>query len=125
MASVADVMSTDVFTVEPDTPIAEVAKAMVKGRFGSVVVCRGKMIVGIFTERDVLRATAEGDDPGSTPVRKWMTSDPVTAGPDRETEDAVAEMIGQGFRHLPVVDGPDLVGVVSLRDLLAGRLGGS
>jgi CBS domain-containing protein len=123
MTTVGDVMTNDVFTVEPDTSIAEIAKVMVKGRVGSVVVCRGKMIVGIFTERDVLRATAAGDDPASTPVKNWMTNDPVTASPDRGTEDALTDMIGQGFRHLPVVVGTDLVGVVSLRDLLAARLG--
>lgn len=122
MATLEEIMTRDVFTASPETPIREVAEAMVKGRFGSAVVVGGRMLLGIFTERDVLRATAEGADP-STPVSEWMTKDPVTAPPDQDTDEAAETMLGQGFRHLPVVDGADLVGIVSLRDLLSARIG--
>lgn len=124
MPALTEVMTTDVFTASRSTSIREVVEAMVKGRFGSAVIVDGKMLLGIFTERDVLRATASGVDPGSTPVSDWMTRDPVTAVPSQDTDEAAEAMIGQGFRHLPVVDGTELVGIVSLRDLLSARIGG-
>lgn len=123
MPVVSDVMTTDPFTAAPDTPINEVAEAMVRGRFGSALIMTGSMLVGIFTERDVLRATAAGDDPSSTPASKWMTPDPATAPPDQDTGAAAELMIGQGFRHLPIVDGTNVMGVVSLRDLFSARVG--
>lgn len=126
MPNVADVMTREAHTVSPETTVAEAAQAMVRGRFGSVLVCEGSWLVGIFTERDALRCTAEGIDPSSTPVSEWMTKDPVTATPDVSTDDALQRMVGGGFRHLPVVEGEGagVVGVVSFRDLLAPKIGG-
>ena len=80
------------------------------------------MLVGIFTERDVLRAAASGADLTSSPVSEWMTRDPVTAALDMDADDAAEIMMGQGFRHLPVVDGTTLLGIVSLRDILRVRI---
>lgn len=123
MATLSEIMTADVHTVAPDTPITEAAQAMVAGRFGSVVVTSGKMLLGILTERDLLRATAANVDSGEATVSQWMTEDPVTAPPDADTDEAASTMLGQGFRHLPVVNGSDLVGIVSLRDLLSARIG--
>lgn len=123
MATVSEIMTGQVRTVAAEATIGEAARAMVAGRFGSVVVTSGKMLLGILTERDLLRATAAGVDPASATVSQWMTEDPVTTGPDTDTEEAATTMLGQGFRHLPVVDGSDLVGIVSLRDLLSARIG--
>lgn len=123
MASVGEIMTADVFTTEASTPVAAVAQAMVMGRFGSAVVVDGSMILGIFTERDVLRATAAGTDATVSPISEWMTKDPVTTAPGTDTEDAAEMMLAKGFRHLPVVDGDQLVGIVSLRDLLSARIG--
>jgi CBS domain-containing protein len=111
-----------VFTVAPDGPVAEAAAAMVKGRIGSAVVMQGEVLVGIFTERDVLRAAASGDDLARSPVSRWMTRDPETAEPDVDSARAAEIMLGNGFRHLPVVEGNALVGIVSLRDLLSARV---
>lgn len=122
MPALREIMTSTVSTVADDTPLSDAAQAMVRGRFGSVVVTRGSMILGILTERDVLRAAATGTDPTASPVAEWMTPNPVTAGPDLDTEEAEEIMLGQGFRHLPVVDGGDLVGIVSLRDLLSARI---
>ncbi|HZA77955.1 MAG TPA: CBS domain-containing protein [Acidimicrobiales bacterium] len=122
MVELAQIMTTDVFTVAPDGPVAEAVAAMVKGRIGSAVVMQGEALVGIFTERDVLRAAASGDDLARSPVSRWMTRDPETAEPDVDSERAAEIMLGSGFRHLPVVEGNALVGIVSLRDLLSARV---
>lgn len=122
MAKLQDIMTTDVFTVTPDTPVSDAAKRMVKGRFGSAAVMEGSWIVGIFTERDVMRAAANGGDLSQAPVSQWMTKDPVTGAPDMDSEEAADTMLSQGFRHLPVVDGQSLRGIVSLRDLLSARI---
>lgn len=122
MATLADIMTTDVHTIATGGSVAEAAAAMVRGRFGSAVVVTGSALVGILTERDVLRAAASGQDLSSETVAEWMTPDPVTASPSTDVEDAAELMLGQGFRHLPVAEGSDLVGIVSLRDLLGARI---
>ena len=122
MPTLQDIMTREVYTTSGDTSVAEVARRMLKGRFGSAVVVDGTWIVGMFTERDVLRAAAAGIDPGTAVVADWMTPEPVTASPDMDAEDAAEIMMTQGFRHLPVVDGNELLGIVSLRDLLRVRI---
>jgi CBS domain-containing protein len=110
-------MSRDLLSVEPGLPLTEVAKRMVAKDVGAVLVTEGKQLVGILTERDVLRAVARGID-ASTTVADWMTRDPETLGPDESTEHAAVLMIHGGFRHLPVLDGDRVVGIVSIRDLM-------
>ncbi len=123
MATVSDVMTRAVATLEQGATMSDAAKIMVKGGFGSVVVVLGKMILGILTERDVLRAAADAPDLSSTTVNAWMTAEPDTAGPDFDTEEAATLMLSRGFRHLPIVDASGLVGMVSLRDVLSARIG--
>ena len=122
MATLKEIMTAEVFTTTGDVSVAEVATSMVKGRFGSAVVMDGSWLVGIFTERDVLRAAASGGDLNSSPISEWMTPDPVTAGPDMDASEAAEVMMSQGFRHLPVVEGKALMGMVSLRDILRVRI---
>jgi CBS domain-containing protein len=81
-----------------------------------MVLDEGKL-VGILTERDLMRAVGDARVEGST-VADWMTRDPETVDPDDTTEMAATLMIHGGFRHLPVVQGGDVVGVVSIRDLM-------
>ncbi len=123
MVELREVMSPNVATVESDASVADAAKVMVKGGFGSVIIVHGKMLVGILTERDVLRAAATETDLSAASVEDWMTPDPETAEPDLETEDAAGMMLSRGFRHLPVTQDGDLVGIVSLRDVLSARIG--
>ena len=123
MATVSDVMTRAVATLEQGATMSDAAKMMVKGGFGSVVVVLGKMILGILTERNVLRAAAEAPDLSNTTVKAWMTAEPDTAGPDFDTEEAATLMLSRGFRHLPIVDASGLVGMVSLRDVLSARIG--
>jgi CBS domain-containing protein len=122
MARLKEIMTPDVFVTTPSAPVAEVAASMLKGRFGSAVVMEGSVLMGIFTERDVLRAAAARADMASSRVSEWMTGDPVTASPDMETGEATEIMMSQGFRHLPVVDGKTVAGIVSLRDILRIRV---
>jgi CBS domain-containing protein len=122
MVDVAEIMTAEVFSVAPESPVAAAAQAMVQGRFGSAVVMQGRMLVGIFTERDVLRAAASGTDLTRSPVSRWMTRDPETVGRDVDSQRAAEIMLGRGFRHLPVVEDDKLVGIVSLRDLLSTRV---
>ena len=123
MVEVREVMSPDVATVASDASVSDAAKVMVKGGFGSVIIVHGKMLVGILTERDVLRAAANETDLSTASVEDWMTPDPETAEPDLETEDAAGMMLSRGFRHLPVTQDGALVGIVSLRDVLSARIG--
>jgi CBS domain-containing protein len=110
-------MSRDLLTVEPDLPIVEVAKRMVAKDVGAVLVYEDGALAGILTERDVLRAVAAGLDDG-TLVRDRMTPHPETLDADDTTQHAAVLMIHGGFRHLPVIEHGDVVGVLSIRDLM-------
>jgi len=117
-----DLMNTRVVAVTADTPVAAAAADMVERSVGSAVVMQGPFLLGILTERDVLRAAASGEDLSASAVSAWMTPDPQSASPDASVEDAAQIMLLNGFRHLPVVDGRTVCGVVSLRDLFAARI---
>ncbi len=122
MATIGEVMTKDVVTLSSDSTVTDAAQVMVRGGFGSVVVVHGRMLLGILTERDVLRAAASEDDLRSASVERWMTPDPDTSEPDLDTEEAAGLMLSRGYRHLPVVVDGDLVGMVSLRDVLSARI---
>ena len=122
VAQLRDIMTTKVLTASAERPVAEVTALMVKARVGSAVVLQGSWLAGILTERDVLRAAASRSDLTTSPVSQWMTRDPVTATPDTTVEEAAQLMLTNGFRHLPVVEGRSLKGVVSIRDVLASGI---
>jgi len=122
MVALADVMTPDVVTLSSEASVGDAAKVMVRGGFGSVVIVQGRMLLGILTERDVLRAAAAEDDLRAASVERWMTPEPDTALPDLDTEEAVSLMLSRGFRHLPVVLDGELLGMVSLRDVLSARI---
>jgi len=94
----------------------------VREKVGSAFVMQGRFLAGILTERDVLRAAASGTDLTKAPVSAWMTPDPQSATPETSVEDAGQIMFLHGFRHLPIVEGRNVCGVVSLRDLFAARI---
>lgn len=122
MTVLRDLMQADVVTTTPQTSVTEAAAGMVRARVGSAVVMEGSFLAGILTERDVLRAAASTDDLARSPVSAWMTKDPQAAAPDTSAEEAAQIMLLHGFRHLPVVEGRKVLGVVSLRDLFAARI---
>ncbi len=117
--AVHELMSSPPVTCSADASLAEVTALMNRRQIGSVVVTDRSSILGILTERDLLRATAERVDAGSEPVRRWMTSEPDVLDRDEEVGTAWSSLTHHHYRHLPVVDGDDLVGMVSMRDLLS------
>ena len=118
-----DIMSTNVFGVTDEEVISAVAQEMVNRRIGSAVVKRGTLLLGILTERDVLRAAASGIDLTTSPISNWMTPNPVTAAATTTADEAAATMLSNGFRHLPVLENNRVIGMVSLRDVLSTRIG--
>jgi CBS domain-containing protein len=122
MATLGELMNTTVVTAAAGDSVASAAAAMVAAGVGSAVVLQGTFLAGILTERDVLRAAASAEDLRQSLVSDWMTSDPTALGPDAPAEEAAQVMLLSGFRHLPVVEGRDVRGVVSLRDLFAARI---
>ena len=109
-------------STSPDSPVAEAAAAMVREKVGSALVMQGPFLAGILTERDVLRAAASATDLTTVLVSAWMTKDPQSAEPGTTIEDAAQMMLANGFRHLPIMEGRQVHGVVSLRDLFAARI---
>jgi CBS domain-containing protein len=120
--TVGEVMHTRVVQTTAECPVAEAAAEMVRARSGSALVMQGRFLAGILTERDVLRAAASGSDLTTMQVSAWMTKDPQSAGPATSVEDAAQIMLLNGFRHLPILEGRQVCGVVSLRDLFAARI---
>ena len=120
MTTVADVMTTDLVSVEPSTNLIKAVGAMSGAKSGSVLVLDAGSLVGIFTERDVMRALAyagNADRARVSTVERWMSQNPVTVDPSAPVADALNQMLFGGFRHLPVVEEDQVVGVVSMRDL--------
>jgi CBS domain-containing protein len=122
VAQLRDIMTTQVLTTSAERSVAEVTAMMVKARVGSAMVLQGPWLAGILTERDVLRAAASHSDLTKSRVSEWMTKDPITASPDTTTEEAADVMLANGFRHLPILEGRELKGVVSIRDVLASGI---
>jgi CBS domain-containing protein len=117
MTTVRDVMSGELVTVDPEATVAEAATVMGGRHVGSALVCETGKLAGIFTERDILKALSQDFDAPGHPVSDWMTRSPATVGPDETVERALDMMLSGGFRHLPVMDGDAILGVVSMRDL--------
>jgi len=99
--------------------VLETVRAMVERNIGAVPIIHGGKLVGIFSERDLMRrVVAEGRDPCATCVAEVMTEDPMAVGTSEELETCMTLMRRHGFRHLPVCHEGQLVGMVSLRDIL-------
>jgi CBS domain-containing protein len=127
MATLRDLLSLkgrNVVSVRPTDTVLQAATLMNERTIGAVVVLEGDQLAGIFTERDVLRrVVAPGLDPAVTPVSTVMSTMVVTCQPDLSLEDCAALMTNRGIRHLPVRDQSGLAGMISIRDLLAHKVG--
>jgi CBS domain-containing protein len=116
---VRDAMSKAVVTVGPDHTLRQAAQLMSTRRTGSaIVVDPDSEGVGIITERDILNAIGSGLDPDSERVTTHLTWEVVYAGPSWTLEDAAAAMIRGGFRHLVVLEEAEVLGVISVRDVV-------
>jgi len=116
--AVEELMSSPPVTCPAHASLSEATSLMDRRQIGAVVVTDGAGVVGILTERDLLRAAATDVDPHTESVRRWMTADPDVVGVHDQVDAAWSGLTHHHYRHLPVVDHGDLVGVVSLRDLL-------
>ena len=119
---VRDVASSAVVAVGPAQSLREATQLMAKHRVGSAVVQDAEMLIGILNERDVLMAVAAGDDPEAVSVEQMMTADVVTFGPDWDLIEAAKVMARRRIRHLVVYGGGQLLGVLSVRDVLPAVL---
>ena len=112
-------MSTKVLTVGPDHSVRDAARQMKQRGVGAAIVVDPEAPgPGIITERDVLQAVADGQSPDSEHVRDHLSAELTFAAPDWSLERAAEAMVRGGFRHLVVVDGGDIVGVLSMRDVV-------
>ena len=116
--AIADVMSLRVVKVSPDEPVRLAIARMLEENVGSVAVCEGERLVGIFTERDVLRLAGEGPHFAEANVGDVMTRNPVTISPDDEIIAAAQLMSERRIRHLPIVQGGNLLGIVGIREVM-------
>lgn len=108
-----------VYSVEADSSVLEAARFMMEHNIGALPVLRNGELVGIFSERDIMnRVVAIGRSPGTTKVSEVMTPNPKAVSVDESVENSLFLMREHGFRHLPITDGKQLKGLVSLRDLL-------
>ena len=121
-AIVRDLMSAPPVTCDAASSLASAARRMQGAGIGSVVVVERGKVTGILTERDLLRAAAAGVRPTTEPVRLWMTAGPDVLGPDEEASTAWESLTHHHYRHLPVVEDGELLGVVSIRDLYRSAL---
>ena len=118
MTRLGEVMTGAVVSVAPEDTLGEAAERMAEDGVGSAVVLDSGRLIGILTERDLLRAVAGRVHTSEARVREWMTVDPMTATEATSADEAMRTMLEQGFRHLPVIEGGRTIGVVSLRELM-------
>jgi CBS domain-containing protein len=116
---VRDAMSKTILTIGPAHTLRQAARLMAERKVGAAVVLDPAADgPGILTERDVLEAVARGQDPDVEVCADHLTPDAVTAMPDWDLGRAATAMVNGGFRHLVVCQGPDVIGVLSVRDIV-------
>ncbi len=116
---VRDAMSTDVLTIGPLHTLRAAARMMAARRVGAVVVSDAdKSGPGILTERDILNSVGAGHDPDGQRAEDHLTGDLVYAAPDWDLGNAAVAMLRGGFRHLVVLDGDEIVGMLAMRDIV-------
>jgi CBS domain-containing protein len=116
--SASDVMNVRLVTIAPDETAQTAVGKMMDAGIGAVLVCDSSRLIGIFTERDVLRLTGEGRDLGGVAVGEVMTQGVVTIGPEDDVFAAARVMGEKRIRHLPVVQDGNVLGVVGIRDVM-------
>jgi len=115
---ISAIMTTDLATVGPEYNVADVASVMDARGIGSVIVLEDDRVLGILTERDILKVVGGGEDPKNVAAHEALTDDLITIRPDATVEEAAREMVNAKVRHLPVISDEGLIGMVSMRDLV-------
>lgn len=121
---VREAMGGPVDTCSTDTTIAQVSKRMTDQDHGAMPVTQNGQLIGIITERDILRSVGLGENPELMKVKYLMTPDPDYLEPDVSVEDAADWMLAAGYRHLPVVENGAILGILSVKDVLWALTGG-
>jgi CBS domain-containing protein len=110
---------SNIFSIAPDAPVLEAIKHMAEHRIGALLVMRGDELVGVVSERDYARKVIlQGRSSAQTAVSDIMRSEPLTVGPDTDVFDCMRLCTDSRVRHLPVVNGSKVVGVISIGDLV-------
>lgn len=119
VGSIVEEKGSDVYRVQPEASVTQAVQTMSRRRVGAVLVCSEGRCVGIFTERDVMnRVVLTGMDPGTTLVAEVMTPDVACVAPTTSAAEAMAIMTERRCRHLPVIAGGEIVGMISIGDLV-------
>ena len=118
-------MTPVLLTAPASTTIGEAASLMAQRRVGSALVVEDEQLLGIFTERDIVKALSQDSLATQEAIGHWMTRDPQTITPDASLEEALQRMVSGNFRHLPVLEGGRLVGMLSMRDVSRLTVGGN
>lgn len=114
-----DAKAAEVFAIGPDAPVIDAIRLMAEKRIGAVLVMQGSRLAGILSERDYARKIVlQGRSSADTPVRDIMTAQVISVGLDDSAERCMQIVTEQRIRHLPVLDGDEVVGVVSIGDLV-------
>lgn len=114
---ISEIMTKAAVSDSPEDSLAEAAARMWNAQTGSLLVMDGEHLLGIVTERDLLRTVAQGQDPTQVPLKDVMRTDVITVGPQTTLKEAAKLMTTKWIRHLPIVEGTKVVGIVSQRDL--------
>jgi CBS domain-containing protein len=126
MATVADLMNDTLHQASASTTVAEAATMMARAKVGSILIMDGPRLLGIFTERDIVRALSHSPYAPADPVGHWMTANPQTISGSDPVKEALRRMVDGGFRHLPVVDHKGgVIGMLSMRDMARAGVEGA
>lgn len=122
---VSEAMGGTVDTCAADATMAEAAEQMTNADHGALPVIWHGCLVGMITERDILKAVARGSNPEETMVNELMTPYPDFVEPDLSVEDAANWMLAAGYRHLPIIDDGKILGILSMKDVMWALTGGT
>lgn len=121
--TILNVKGRDVISVGPSTPIIDVTRVFTENRIGSIVVIDNDTVAGIVSERDVVRAVANaGPSVLDQPVSSIMTAEVITCGGSDTVDQIMSVMTARRFRHMPVIEGGQLAGIISIGDVVQQRI---
>ena len=109
--------------IGPEATLGDAAEALVGDEVGSLGVVSDRKLVGIITERDLVRALASGSEPEDEYVVDWMAEAPDTFSPDVDVNEAASWLLEVGYRHMPIMEDGELLGIVSIRDIMWAIVG--
>ena len=110
--------------IGPEATVADAAEILVSDGVGSLGVVADRSLIGIITERDVVRCVSGGADPEAETISDWMSDAPDTFPPDVDCQEAAAWLLEVGYRHMPVMEDGELLGIVSISDILWSLISG-